>query len=78
MGLVEALVTCVHIRHAKMVSVTGAGRLQECKKKFVWKLRKMGFVKEAGVKGCPPLRVSLRRASTVLQINKNRSNMGHI
>ena len=29
MGLVEALVTCVHIRHAKMVSVTGAGRLQE-------------------------------------------------
>ena len=40
---VEALVSG-HPRGAKKVSVTGAGRLQECEnRQFVWEFNKTGF-----------------------------------
>ena len=43
LSAVEALVSG-HPRVAKMVPITGAGRLRECKNtKFVWELRKTGF-----------------------------------
>ena len=39
----EALVSG-HPREVKKVSITGAGRLRECKNtEFVWELRKTGF-----------------------------------
>ena len=52
---VEALVSG-HPRVAKIVPITGAGRLRECKsKEFVWELRKTGFC-EGGLKySCFPL-----------------------
>ena len=50
-------------RDGKKVSVTGAGRLRECKNtEFVWELRKTGFLKVA------VSRVSVRRASTVYTV----------
>ena len=40
----EAVVTR-HPRGVKKVTITGAGRLRECKiTEFVWELRKQGFV----------------------------------
>ena len=33
-----------HSRYSEKVSITGAGRLRECKNtKFVWEVRKTGF-----------------------------------
>ena len=44
---VDTLGTCGHPRDAKMVPVTGAGRLRECKNtKFVWELRKTAFCED--------------------------------
>ena len=56
-----------HPRDAKMVSVTAAGRLRECKNtEFVWELRKTGFCGGVFKKSCLLTSMAIRRASTVL------------
>ena len=56
-----------HPRDAKIVSVTAAGCLRECKNtEFVWELRKTGFCGGVFKKSCQLMRVSSRRASTVV------------
>ena len=54
-------------RDGKKGSVTGAGRLRECKNtEFVWELRKTGVSK--GSLKVAVSRVSVRRASTVYTV----------
>ena len=56
-----------HPRDTKMVSVTAAGRLRECKNtEFVWELRKTGFCGGVFKKSCLLTSMSIRRASTVV------------
>ena len=56
-----------HPRDTKMVSVTAAGRLRECKNtEFVWELLKTGFCGGVFKKSCLLTSMSIRRASTVL------------
>ena len=56
-----------HPRDTKMVSVTAAGHLRECKNtEFVWELRKTGFCGGVFKKSGLVTSVSIRRASTVV------------
>ena len=56
-----------HPWDTKMVSVTAAGHLRECKNtEFVWELRKIGFCGGVFKKSGLLTSVSIRRASTVV------------
>ena len=52
-----------HPQDIKKVSITGAGRLRECKTtELVWELRKTAFCEGGHKESFPLTRVSVRRA----------------